>query len=101
MGLRLIDSIIIPLNTTQYAFELDQYLDASVVQFPVDMFETDTFYSVESLAVQETSSTIDFGILRLAISKLQAASEALDEEKEDAEKVSKNDAKSVSTLYSS
>ncbi|KAK0190885.1 Zn-dependent exopeptidase [Armillaria mellea] len=74
MGLRLIDSVIIPLNTTQYALELDQYLD-----------------TVESLAVQETSSTIDFGILRLAISKLQAASEALDEEKEDAEKASKND----------
>ncbi|SJL02051.1 uncharacterized protein ARMOST_05375 [Armillaria ostoyae] len=74
MGLRLIDSIIIPLNTTQYALELDQYLD-----------------TVESLAVQETSSTIDFGILRLAINELQAASEALDEEKEDAEKASKND----------
>ncbi|KAK0453699.1 Zn-dependent exopeptidase [Armillaria borealis] len=74
MGLRLTDSIIIPLNTTQYAYELNQYLD-----------------TVESLVVQETSSAIDFGILRLAISKLQAASEALDEEKEDAEKASKND----------
>ncbi len=43
MGLRLIDSIIIPLNTTQYALELDQYLDTSVVQFLVDVFGTDTF----------------------------------------------------------
>ncbi|KAG7447447.1 Zn-dependent exopeptidase [Guyanagaster necrorhizus] len=73
MALRLIDSIIIPLNTTQYALELDQYLD-----------------NVERLAVQEASSTIDFGILRLAISKLQEASKALDEEKEDAEKTFKD-----------
>ncbi|KAK0468417.1 Zn-dependent exopeptidase [Desarmillaria tabescens] len=73
MALRLIDSIIIPLNTTQYALELDQYLD-----------------TVESLAMQETSSTIDFGILRSTISKLQAASKALDEEKEDAEKTFKD-----------
>lgn len=30
VGLRLIDSIILPLNTTQYALELDDYLDQSV-----------------------------------------------------------------------
>jgi len=30
VGLRLIDSIILPLNTTQYALELDDYLDQLV-----------------------------------------------------------------------
>lgn len=27
LGLRLIDSIILPLNTTQYSLELEDYLD--------------------------------------------------------------------------
>ena len=27
LGLRLADSIVLPLNTTQYALELDDYLD--------------------------------------------------------------------------
>jgi N-acetylated-alpha-linked acidic dipeptidase len=31
MALRMIDSIVLPLNTTQYALELDEYLDKYVI----------------------------------------------------------------------
>ncbi|EDR12349.1 uncharacterized protein LACBIDRAFT_245820, partial [Laccaria bicolor S238N-H82] len=58
VGLRLIDSIIVPLNTTQYALELDEYLDQSAV---------------------------DFAPLRHSIKKLQIASFKLDKEKLKAE----------------
>jgi len=30
LALRVVDSIILPLNTTQYALELDEYLDTYV-----------------------------------------------------------------------
>jgi len=74
LGLRLIDSIVLPLNTTQYAFELDQYLD-----------------KVESLIPKPSvSRSPDFATLRTSISKLQSASAKLDAEKEDAEKTFKH-----------
>ncbi|KAH8096736.1 Zn-dependent exopeptidase [Cristinia sonorae] len=63
LGLRLADSIILPLNTTHYALELDTYLDR-----------------VEGL----TSSP--FSKLRKSIQKLQKASTELDAEKVEAEK---------------
>ncbi|TFK43668.1 hypothetical protein BDQ12DRAFT_675361 [Crucibulum laeve] len=70
LGLRLIDSIVLPLNTTQYALELDDYLDR-----------------VENL-IPELSlgkDTPNFSSLRKSISKLQSASFDLDKEKAEAE----------------
>ncbi|CCM00672.1 uncharacterized protein FIBRA_02711 [Fibroporia radiculosa] len=68
-ALRIIDAIIIPLNTTQYALELDTYLD-----------EVENVASSLSLAVSP-----DFSGLRSSITNLQAASIALDGEKVEAE----------------
>ncbi|TCD69209.1 hypothetical protein EIP91_008312 [Steccherinum ochraceum] len=62
IALRLADSIILPLNTTQYALELDDYLDF-----------------VEALTLAPYSK------LRKSIHKLQRASAKLDEEKVKAE----------------
>ncbi|KAJ3919944.1 hypothetical protein F5877DRAFT_39116, partial [Lentinula edodes] len=63
--LRLTDSIVVPLNTTQYALELDGYLDRSG----------------EILTVQTAFST-----LRQYIAQLQDISILLDIEKQEAEK---------------
>ncbi|QRV76487.1 vacuolar protein sorting-associated protein [Ceratobasidium sp. AG-Ba] len=67
MLLRLVDSIIVPLNTTQYALELDNYLDR-----------------VTELSTQMTDAP-DFTGLRHAIKKVQKASIALDHRKIHAE----------------
>ncbi|KAI0699393.1 hypothetical protein BC835DRAFT_1412584 [Cytidiella melzeri] len=70
VALRLTDAIILPLNTTQYALEFNDYLD-----------------KIEKLAVTHSvDSSINFHHLRHAIHKLQAASAKLDEEKTAAEK---------------
>ncbi|KAF8076478.1 Zn-dependent exopeptidase [Lyophyllum atratum] len=71
LALRLTDSIIIPMNTTQYAFELDDYLA-----------------KVEALAEELPSSlkAPDFSKLRRAINKVQSASKDLDKERRKAEK---------------
>ncbi|TFK71755.1 Zn-dependent exopeptidase [Pluteus cervinus] len=66
LALRIIDSIVIPLNTTQYAFELSDYLA-----------------KVQNLVPHGTS--IDFSPLETSIYKLQNASLALDAEKTTAE----------------
>ncbi|KAF8307013.1 hypothetical protein DL93DRAFT_2101420 [Clavulina sp. PMI_390] len=66
--LRVADSIILPLNTTQYALELGSYLA-----------------KVEKLATENSLST-DFSSLHHAISKLAKSSYALDEAKDKAEK---------------
>ncbi|KAF9265384.1 Zn-dependent exopeptidase [Marasmius fiardii PR-910] len=70
LAMRLTDTVIIPLNTTQYSFELDEYTD-----------------KVEQLAatVVGLDITSDLTILRSQIKRLQAASLALDEEKVAAE----------------
>ncbi|KAM5535507.1 hypothetical protein V8D89_010844 [Ganoderma adspersum] len=68
VALRLIDSFILPLNTTHYAYELDDYLD-----------------KVEAIS-SSVNANADFTKLRKSIARLSAASLALDEEKEDAEK---------------
>ncbi|KAG2013796.1 hypothetical protein CC2G_010666 [Coprinopsis cinerea AmutBmut pab1-1] len=69
LGLRLADSIIIPLNTTQYALELDDYLD-----------------KVVSLTSKKSNLNPDFSTLRKSIKHVQHASLALDHEKVEAEK---------------
>ncbi|KAG1884088.1 Zn-dependent exopeptidase [Suillus subluteus] len=68
LTLRLTDSIILPLNTTQYALELDSYVDTVIK----------SAYREEILP--------DLFPLRRAIAKLQDASFKLDEEKAAAEK---------------
>ncbi|KAG8726169.1 hypothetical protein FRC12_023644, partial [Ceratobasidium sp. 428] len=68
MLLRLADSIIVPLNTTQYALELGSYLDR-----------------VTELSTQMADAP-DFTGLRHAINKVQKASIALDHHKEHAER---------------
>ncbi|KAG8716114.1 hypothetical protein FRC11_009163 [Ceratobasidium sp. 423] len=65
--LRIADSIILPLNTTQYAFELENYLDRVV-----------------DLAT-ELSDAPNFAELRHAISKVKEASQKLDDRKAHAE----------------
>ncbi|KAG8683917.1 hypothetical protein FRC09_015726 [Ceratobasidium sp. 395] len=68
MLLRLADSIIVPLNTTQYALQLGSYLDR-----------------VTELSTQMADAP-DFTGLRHAINKVQKASIALDHRKEHAER---------------
>lgn len=60
------DSIILPLNTTHYSLELDDYLDG-----------------VEDIAAS-LQAAADFTGLRRSIKRLQSASVALDAEKEEA-----------------
>ncbi|KAK7005957.1 Zn-dependent exopeptidase [Favolaschia claudopus] len=68
--LRLTDSIIVPLNTTQYTLELHDYLD-----------------EVEAIALSaQLDTALDFSALREAIHNLNQASIWLDVEKEIAEK---------------
>ncbi|KAL0949248.1 hypothetical protein HGRIS_009326 [Hohenbuehelia grisea] len=68
-ALRIVNSIILPFNTTQYALELDDYLD-----------------KVEALALTTDIDSPNFAGLRNAISAVQSASFKLDEEKVEAEK---------------
>lgn len=71
LALRLIDSIVVPLNTSQYALELSNYLakvQALVSELPA------------------SSGAPDLSKLRESIEKLQSASLYLDKEKAQAEK---------------
>ncbi|KAJ6490293.1 Zn-dependent exopeptidase [Mycena vitilis] len=70
MLLRLTDSIIVPLNTTQYALELHNYLD-----------EVEDIVKGTPLEVP-----MDFSTIRQTITDLTAASAELDVEKDVAEK---------------
>ncbi|KAF9452414.1 Zn-dependent exopeptidase [Macrolepiota fuliginosa MF-IS2] len=65
MGLKLADSLLIPLNTTQYALELSDYLTR-----------------VEALIPDNLETEPDFSALRAAIADVQAASLKLDTEKQ-------------------
>ncbi|KAI0940119.1 hypothetical protein AcV5_001313 [Taiwanofungus camphoratus] len=67
-AIRLIDAIIVPLNTTQYALEIGGYLE-----------------KVENIAASLAVAP-DFSGLRSAIANLQSASKALDAEKAAAER---------------
>jgi len=66
-ALRVSDAIILPINTTQYAYELSYYLQ-----------------KVEDIA-SSGSFDFDFSELRDAVSSLQESSIALDSEKKEAE----------------
>ncbi|KAL0070019.1 Vacuolar protein sorting-associated protein 70 [Marasmius tenuissimus] len=69
MVLRLTDTVIVPLNTTQYAFELSEYVD-----------------KVEQVVPEDVDVALDLVALRSSIESLQAASLELDVEKVAAEK---------------
>lgn len=73
LALRLADSILLPLNTTRYAFELDSYLD-HVAGLPLPSDSSDL-------------GALDFSDLKKSIKSLQNASLELDKEKAEAEKV--------------
>lgn len=68
LSLRITDAITLPLNTTQYALELDDYLN-----------------DVESVALS-SGADLDFAPLREAITTLQSAAAVLENEREIAEK---------------
>ncbi|KAG6869264.1 hypothetical protein C0993_000017 [Termitomyces sp. T159_Od127] len=71
LAIHLTDSFVVPLNTTQYALELDDYLDkVSAIQS----------------ASLSNFDTLDLSGLSRAIKKVQIASRALDKEKFKAEK---------------
>lgn len=78
--LRLADSVILPINTTHYAYELEVYLQKYVVLVyrlsAVD--STPCFCRVEALNL---TSELDFSSLRRSIKALQAASLRLDQDK--------------------
>ncbi|KAL0562750.1 Vacuolar protein sorting-associated protein 70, partial [Marasmius crinis-equi] len=69
MALRLTDTVIVPLNTTQYAFELGEYAD-----------------KVEKSIPDDIDISLELVSLRSSIESLQVASLALDKEKVAAEK---------------
>ncbi|KAF9521022.1 hypothetical protein BS47DRAFT_1374558 [Hydnum rufescens UP504] len=70
LTLRLTDSIILPINTTQYSLQLNSYLA-----------------KIESLAKASSITPVpDFSTLRTAIRRLQDASVKLDHDKAKAEK---------------
>ncbi|GLB33889.1 putative vacuolar protein sorting-associated protein 70 [Lyophyllum shimeji] len=83
-ALRIIDSIIVPLNTTQYAFELDDYLG-----------------KVQALAhnLRASVAAPDFSKLQKVIRKVQDSSQALDEEKRKAEKELKHALRKLSSPH--
>jgi len=65
---RLSSALVLPLNTTHYTYELENYLDG-----------------IESIAL-DSSVNVDLAPLRKSITTLQAASHSLDFEKASAEK---------------
>jgi len=86
-ALRLASAIVLPFNTTNYAFELDYYLSKSVnFQVPRDLLTT--FDRVEEL-VASSSISLNLTPLRAAIKTLQFASLELDVEKLNAERALK------------
>lgn len=83
----MVDSIVLPLNTSQYALELDDYLDVYVTHLVVWDTLINLYYSgsVESLT-SSLSPPPDLSHLRKSIKHLQKTSVELDEEKVEAEK---------------
>lgn len=87
--LRIADAVILPLNTSQYAYELDYYLNKYVPTGHLfDRLFTNYTLRVEDIAGKQGFDA-DFSALRGSIQNLQKASVALDEEKNDAEKTLK------------
>ena len=87
VALQLINSVIIPLNTTQYALELSDYLDGCVPVYlsPFSPSSDQVRTRIEQLA-SSLDFTVNFHPLHTAISKVRTASIKLDTEKVEAEK---------------
>lgn len=85
--LRLSSALILPFNTTNYAFELEYYVSKSVNFLVLESLLT-TFDRVEELAVSSSTALI-LAPLRAAIKSLQFASLEFDIEKLEAERVLK------------
>jgi N-acetylated-alpha-linked acidic dipeptidase len=83
-ALRLMDTAIIPLNTTQYALELDDYLDKYVFHQYRSGLTSQRNCRVEALAAANVQG-IDFSKLRSSIKRLQNASLHLDEKRHETE----------------
>ncbi|KAI0005160.1 hypothetical protein BJV74DRAFT_875682 [Russula compacta] len=84
--LRLSTALVLPINTTHYAFELEYYLNGLAKSFQVCDYSDVYFGRVEELTVA-SSATLNFAPLRAAIRSLQFASLKLDSEKFAAERV--------------
>jgi N-acetylated-alpha-linked acidic dipeptidase len=83
--LRMSDALILPLNTTHYAYELENYLDKYVGLLPYLMMKlTLAIHRVESIAASSFLD-VDLSSLRKSIQLLQAKSIGLDAEKQAAE----------------
>ena len=79
------DAIVLPLNTTHYSFELENYLDKYVVLLPLPTLNRTANRRVESTALS-LSLDVDLSTLRKSIHLLQAKSLKLDREKRKAER---------------
>jgi N-acetylated-alpha-linked acidic dipeptidase len=84
--LRLAGALVLPFNTTHYAFELANYLDRLVKSFWAIKIFWHVSGRVEGLAAA-SSANINFAPLRASIRSLQFASLKLDTEKRVAERV--------------
>lgn len=84
--LRLSTALVLPFNTTHYAFELENYLNGLAKSFQVCNHSDMYFGRVEGLTVA-SSAALNFAPLRAAIRSLQFASLKLDSEKFAAERI--------------
>jgi len=78
--------VILPINTTQYALELDDYLNKYVLCVSENSL-SHTLYRVEDIlpSLKDEAKNLDFSSLRRSIQGLQDASAKLDREKAKAE----------------
>ena len=86
--LRLASALVLPFNTTHYAFELENYLNRSAKPSQAYLVSDMHFGRVEGL-VTASSAAVNLIPLRAAIKSLQFASIELDAEKFAAERVLK------------
>jgi len=87
MALRLVDSVILPLNVTHYAFELENYLDqlseqASAWSLPANVFTC----SNRVAAIATDTKGIDLKPLRNSMHSLQKAALSFESEQVKSEK---------------
>jgi N-acetylated-alpha-linked acidic dipeptidase len=85
MTLRLSNSIVLPINTTHYTYELENYLNRSAHIRYTQTWPLSHLSRVEQI-MSATSLEIDLSALREAIHQLQRTSVELDVEKDDAER---------------
>jgi N-acetylated-alpha-linked acidic dipeptidase len=80
------DTMVLPLNTTHYSCQLENYLDKYVNPLPQHLLKlTSTKHRVESIA-SFLALDVNLSVLRRSIRSLQAKSLKLDAEKHEAER---------------